>query len=59
MSVISGSYSRLLDTGGTAALLRDVMVEKEAEAAARATIGVEEVALRAIGLMALQLRVDR
>lgn len=58
MSLISGSYSRLLATGG-AALLRDDMVEKGAATAVLVVIGVEAVARRAIGLSALQLTAER
>lgn len=58
MSLISGSYSRLLGAGG-AALLREDMVEKGAAAAVRVVIGVEDAALIAIGLTALQLTPDR
>jgi hypothetical protein len=58
MSLISGSYSRLLGTGG-ALLLRADMVEKEAETAAREVVGTEEALRREIGLIALQVRVDR
>jgi hypothetical protein len=58
MSLISGSYSRLLGTGG-ALLLRADMVEKGAATAAREVIGIYEVVRRAIGLIVLQVRVDR
>lgn len=58
MSLISGSYSRLLWTGG-AALLRLDMVEKEAVAAVRGTIGVEGAVRRAIGLSARLMTPDR
>ena len=39
--------------------MREDMVEKEAAAAVRAVNGVEREALRAIGLIALELTVDR
>ena len=58
MSLISGSYSRLLGTGG-ALLLRADMVEKGATTAVREVIGVDEAVRRAIGLIVLQVRVDR
>jgi hypothetical protein len=54
MSLISGSNSRLLATGG-AALLSDDMVEKGAATAVRVVIGVVEAVRRAIGRTALQL----
>lgn len=58
MSLISGSYSRLPVTGG-AALLREVMVEKELAAAARGAIEAVGAARRAIGLTARLMTVDR
>ena len=58
MSLISGSYSRLPLTGG-AALLREVMVEKELAVAARGAIEAVGAARRAIGLTARLSTVDR
>jgi hypothetical protein len=58
MSLISGSYSRLPLTGG-AALLREVMVEKELAVAARGAIEAVGAARRAIGLIARLRTVDR
>lgn len=57
-SLISGSYSRVPETGG-AALLSEVMVENDEAATKRAVAGVEAAALRAIGLTALDERADR
>jgi hypothetical protein len=59
MSLISGSYSRLLSVCGIAPLLRDVMVEKEEAAGVRDTRGLEEAVRRAIGVMALVMTLDR
>jgi hypothetical protein len=53
MSLISGSYSRLLNFWGMAPLLREVMVEKDDAAAVRGVMGFEEALRRAIGVMAL------
>jgi hypothetical protein len=58
MSLISGSYSRLLSVCGTE-LLRAVMVEKDDAAAVREVIGFEGAVRRAIGLIALVTTLDR
>lgn len=59
MSLISGSYSRLLCPDG-AALLRDDMVENEDAVVVRGVAGVEGVVRkRAVGLIALLTTPDR
>jgi hypothetical protein len=58
MSLISGSYSRLLWTGGAALLSAD-MVENFAAIAVREVKGVDGVVRRAIGLAALLKTLDR
>lgn len=59
MSLISGSYSRLLGTGG-AALLRADMVEKEAAVVVRAAKGLEGAVRRRVnGRTALAMGPDR
>jgi len=58
MSLISGSNSRLLATGG-AALLRADMVEKEAAVAVRGVLRFVCALRRAIGLIALLTTPDR
>jgi hypothetical protein len=58
MSLISGSYSRLLSVCGTE-LLRDAMVEKDDATAVRDVIGFEGAVRRAIGLIALVTMLDR
>lgn len=54
MSLISGSYSRLAETGVATPLLRADMVEKDAAEAVRDARGEEAAARRAIGLAVLQ-----
>lgn len=58
MSLISGSYSRLLWTGG-AALLRDDMVENAAAVLVLVATKLDWGARRAIGLTALETTLDR
>jgi phosphate uptake regulator len=58
MSLISGSYSRLLWTGG-AALLRDDMVEKAVAVVVRKVTEFDWEVRRAIGLTALLRTLDR
>jgi hypothetical protein len=59
MSLISGSYSRLLNVWGMAPLLREVMVEKEDVVPVREVMGLEEAVRRAIGVAALVMTPDR
>jgi hypothetical protein len=59
MSLISGSYSRLLNVWGMAPLLREVMVEKEEAAIVREILGFDEAVWRAIGVTALLITPDR
>jgi hypothetical protein len=54
MSLISGSYSRLAETGGATPLLRADMVEKDAAEAVRDESGDEAAVRRAIGVAVLQ-----
>ena len=58
MSLISGSYSRLLSVWGME-LLRDAMVEKDDAAVVREVTGFGRAACRAIGLIALVMTEDR
>lgn len=58
MSLISGSYSRVLGTMGTL-LLREVMVEKGAAAALLVAMGLVGVVRRAMGRTALPMTLDR
>lgn len=58
MSLISGSYSRVLATAG-ALLLRAAIVEKDEAAAVREEMGLARDAWRAIGLIALVRTVER
>lgn len=58
MSLISGSYSRLLSVCGME-LLRAAMVENDGAATLGEVKGVEVVARRAIGLVALARIEDR
>lgn len=58
MSLISGSYSRLLWTRG-AALLREAMLEKAAGVDVRAAKGYDCGVRRAIGLIALLRTLER